>query len=313
MLKVAIAPGFRRRLLAATIALLTLGWVTGDARAWGLRRYFAELDDPGRSPVRLFVEERGEGTPIVLVHGLGGSTYAWRKMAPGLAASHRVIAIDLKGFGRSAKPDDSRYRLRDQALLLGRFLEAKDLSAVTLVGYSLGGSVVLALLVGRESGVDRVQRVVLIDSPAFPQEWPAISELLSTPVAAELTMAVAPPELLVELAFSQSLKSPSAVTAADVSAYARPLQTEPGRRALRETLTHLMATDFAVAARAYPRISQPTLVLWCRDDPLVPLRSGQLLARSLANATLRIDDGCGHVPLEETPARLTARILEFAR
>jgi pimeloyl-ACP methyl ester carboxylesterase len=263
--------------------------------------------------VRLYVEEKGQGTPIVLLHGIGASTYAWRKVAPALAASHRVIAVDLKGFGRSAKPEGSAYGARDQARLVSRLLAALGLEHITLVGHSFGGTVALALLIRRDSAASRVERVVLIDSPAYPQPWPAAAELTSVPGAAELGLAVTPPELIVGLALSQALKRPSAVSDGDVRAYAQPLYSPGAREALAETIRDLIATDFATAARSYPRITQPALILWCRSDPLVPLRTGALLARALPQARLIVEDDCGHIPLEETPRQVVSRIQEFLR
>jgi pimeloyl-ACP methyl ester carboxylesterase len=299
--------------LALALLTVMLASGSGQAQAWGSRSYFVSVHEPGSGAVRLFVEERGAGKPIVLLHGIGASTYGWRKVAPGLAATHRVIAVDLKGFGRSAKPGNDRYRARDQARLMEGVLVALDLKEVTLVGHSFGGTVALALLMRGGLEASRIERVVLIDAPAFPQPWPAAAELASVPGAAEVGLTVTPPELLVSLALSQALKRPSAVTDADISAYARPLYDPGAREALVETLRHLMATDFATAARAYRRIALPVLVIWCRSDPLVPLRTGVLLARALPNARLAVEDGCGHIPIEETPRQVVSRISEFVR
>ena len=68
---------------------------------------FARLGPPD-APVKLFVEEKGEGSPLLLIHGFGASTFTWREIAPALARQHRVIAVDLKGFGQSDKPFDER-------------------------------------------------------------------------------------------------------------------------------------------------------------------------------------------------------------
>ena len=75
---------------------------------------YARLGPP-EAPVKLFYQEEGSGRPLLLIHGFGTSTYTWRRVAPELATNHRVIAVDLKGFGQSDKPMDDRYSVFDQA------------------------------------------------------------------------------------------------------------------------------------------------------------------------------------------------------
>jgi len=299
-------------LALTALAVTTLGSPAADQPDWSTRRYHSVLLSPDDGPVRLFVEEAGAGPPILLIHGVGGSTYAWRKVAPRLAAAHRVIAIDLKGFGRSSKPGGSAYAPRDQARLIAQFLAKEDLEHVTLVGHSFGGTVALTLLLANREAARRVDRLVLIDSPAYPQSWPAEVSLLRDPLASKVALSLVQPELVVKLSFIDSLKSQSAVTSDDIDAYARPLYEEGASNALIQTVRQLSWLDLGRLSRGYPSIAIPALVVWCRDDPIVPLHTGLMLARALPNATLKIEPGCAHVPLEETPARLAHWILNFA-
>ena len=303
--------GAAARILVTAVVLGGLALACGGASAWGTRHYHYSVSPPGQSAVRLFVEEQGQGKPIVLLHGLGASTYAWRKVAPLLAEDHRVIAIDMKGFGRSSKPLDERYAARDHARLIAGFMAGRGLEDVTLVGHSFGGTVALALLLAEQPSSSRVGRVVLIDAPAYPQRWPITVDLLSDPTTAEAALRVVPPEVTVKLSFAGALKVRSAINDDDIRTYARPLYDEGAPYALVQTLRGLLDTDFAAAARSYGRITQPALVVWCRDDPIVPLQTGILLSRAMPNATLKIDDDCGHVPLEETPGRLARWIHDF--
>ncbi len=97
----------------------------------------------GRAPVTLHYEEEGSGPPLLLVHGLGESSFTWHDVVPALAARFRVIALDLKGFGRSDKPEDDAYGADDQAALIANFIVSRGLENVTLVGHSFGGTVAL--------------------------------------------------------------------------------------------------------------------------------------------------------------------------
>ena len=125
---------------AAALLLGSCGLSAGD----GTGGPFALLGPPD-APVNLYYEEQGKGPPVLLLHGFGASTFTWRHVAPDLAETHRVIAVDLKGFGQSDKPFDERYSVSDQAELLAQLIEDKDLRDLTIVGHSFGGGVALRL------------------------------------------------------------------------------------------------------------------------------------------------------------------------
>ncbi len=114
-------------LAAIALALGSCGLSAGDA----LDGPYARLGPP-EAPVKLFYQEEGKGPPLLLIHGFGASTYTWRYVAPELAQTHRVIAVDLKGFGQSDKPFDERYSVFDQAELLAQLIVDKDLRDLTL-------------------------------------------------------------------------------------------------------------------------------------------------------------------------------------
>src|SRR5215469_12379089 len=153
---------------------------------WAVRGALIDVGTAA-APMRLWVEERGHGEPIVMLHGFGSSTYTWRYIASPLSRTHRVIAVDLKGAGRSDKPFDGAYRILDQVALLKAVIVPNHLSRVTLVGHSFGGGVALALaLYLNRTRPDTLVRLVLIDSIAYPQPLPLFMELLKTPVLAQV-------------------------------------------------------------------------------------------------------------------------------
>ncbi len=101
----------------------------------------AECDSAGKD---LHYQAFGEGEPILFIHGLGMTSFTWRHITEPLARGHRVIVVDLKGFGNSPKPRDDQYSIYDQARLICGFILHHDLKKLTLVGNSLGGGVALA-------------------------------------------------------------------------------------------------------------------------------------------------------------------------
>src|SRR2546426_12476077 len=111
--------------------------------------------------VRVHYIERGTGPAIVMVHGFGGHTFSFRKLMPDLAREHRVVALDLKGFGYSERPKNGDYSLGAQARLVLGAMDALGTSTATLIGHSMGGEVVMRVA---NLAPDRVERLILAGS-----------------------------------------------------------------------------------------------------------------------------------------------------
>lgn len=268
----------------------------------------------GEVAVRLAVQETGRGKPIILLHGLGASSYSWHKIAPDLAKNNRVIAIDLKGFGASDKPLDDRYSIFDQAQLIEDYITEKNLQGVTLIGHSYGGGVALALaLRQKDAGRHNIERMILIDSIAYRQPLPIFFQLLQTPVLGELGLSLIPPEVQIERALAIAYYEDAKVMKNTVKHYADPLRTEGGRHALMQTINNLDPAQADRLSTRYPELKTPALLLWCDHDKIVPLKYGKRLANELPNARIEIIKECGHIPHEEQPEETLAAIQRFLR
>lgn len=269
-----------------------------------------QLLGPPDAPVRMAYRESGRGKPVLLIHGLGANTYSWRHLAPALARHHRVIAIDLKGFGRSDKPFDERYSVVDQAALVAEFMQKMGLRDVTVVGHSFGGGVALMLaLDGRPNVRKRLKRLVLLDSIAYPQEIPSFFKILRTPVLGHLGATATPPELQAKAALMLAYHDDSRIRGRDVAAYARPLYTAGGKNALVRTAQQIVPKNLPSIARRYPTIRLPVFIVWCDHDKIVPISFGWRLHAALPNSEFHTITGCGHIPQEERP-RETARVVQ---
>lgn len=286
-------------------AALLVAALSAPALAGGA--YRITLAPQGQPPVALYVEEQGRGAPIVLLHGLGGSGYSWHRQVPELARSHRVITLDLRGFGRSDKPFDTRYSAADQAQLVAAFLATRGLSGVTLVGHSFGG--VVSLLVALDPAASRrIARLVLVSTPALPQAFSPGVAFLRKPVLPYLALMLMPAELPTAFGLFSEKADMSHVGEADVRIYAEPLRDSAGRHALIETARQLRPANAAQIISRYPSIRQPTLVVSCRNDQVVPLSTAQRLSQMLPRARLEVLEGCDHIPSEQRPEAVTALI-----
>lgn len=285
-------------LAAIALALGSCGLSAGDA----IDGPYARLGPP-EAPVKLYYTDEGKGPPLLLIHGFGASTYTWRHIAPELALTHRVIAVDLKGFGQSDKPFDGRYSVFDQAALLAQLIEDKDLRNLTIVGHSFGGGVALRLaLEADQRFAGRISKLVLLDSIAYPQNIPVFFRLLDMPLVSHLGVRMVPPSVQTRVALRIAYFDDSKIDPDEVETYAAPLKTAAGKHAIIHSARQIMPEDLAQISKRYKSIKLPTLILWCDHDRIVPLEVGLKLRRSLPNSTLRLVEDCGHMPQEEQPA-----------
>jgi pimeloyl-ACP methyl ester carboxylesterase len=274
----------------------------------------ARLVDAGRvaAPLRLAVSDTGQGKPLLLIHGLGASSYTWKKITPALARHYRVIAVDLKGFGASDKPQDGKYSIFDQAELIKSFIQKENLTSLTVVGHSYGGGVALALALKMAEDKDtRLERLVLIDSLAYRQPIPFFFQVLQIPVVGDVGFGLTPPEVQTASALAIAYHDKGKLSAESVWAYAKPLYTEGGRYALIRTVEQLVPDDIDEFSARYRTIKLPALLVWCQQDKIVPLSYGARLNADLQKSRIEVIDECGHIPQEEKPEATTQAIENF--
>lgn len=265
-----------------------------------------------KEPVRLAYREEGHGKPVLLIHGLGTNSYSWRHLWPVLAKDHRVISVDLKGFGRSDKPFDDFYSVSDQARLVSQFMENMALRDVTVVGHSFGGGVALMMALDRRSGAaGRIKRLVLLNSIAYPQKIPSFFKVLRTPVLGHLGATATLPELQTKAALMLAYHDDSKIRGRDVAAYSRPLYTPGGKHALVRTAQQIVPDNLPSIARRYRTIRKPVFIIWCKHDKIVPIALGLRLHATLPNSEFHTIDQCGHIPHEEQPQETARAIQEF--
>lgn len=309
------------RRLAAAKALATAAAALVAACAGGISGAPVEETAPryvavgsAAAPIRLAYHDEGRGEPLVLLHGFGASTYTWRHLAPRLVEHHRVIAVDMKGFGQSDKPLDSGYSLHDQTELMAQFIAKLGLKKATLVGHSFGGGVALLLALDKRPELKgRIKQLVILDGLAYRQNIPIFFRVLRRPGMAQFGMALVPPELQAQAALRIAYEDNSKATFRDAAAYARPLHSEGGRHALISTAQQLVPDDIDQIAEKYSTIRLPVLLLWCDNDKVVPLEIGWRLHAALPNSTFHMLESCGHMPQEEVPEATARRIKQFLK
>ena len=265
-----------------------------------------------RDEVELHYERHGTGEPLLLIHGFGASTYSWRFVTPALANEHSVIALDLKGFGASPKPEGGDYSAAEQARLAASFVRKHDIAGMTLVGHSFGGAVALLLALALTSDARyRPKRLMLIDTAAYPQRLPFFMRVLRNPLLGRLAGMLLPDRFQVRYVLKLAYYDDTRIPDEAVTMYAKALGMPGGRAALRLTAAHLVPPDIEEITARFSGIDIPTLIVWGRQDEIVPLAVGERLHRNIPNSKMTVIDRCGHIPHEECPEVALRIMLDF--
>jgi pimeloyl-ACP methyl ester carboxylesterase len=249
---------------------------------------------------------------FLLVHGYAGSSYTWHHWSPRLTEHGRVVQVDLKGFGEAPKPDDGRYTPADLADLLVELVRELELADLTLVGHSLGGGLcllaALRLLDQRESPLERM---VLVAAPAYEQRLPPFVPLSKLPTISTLTARAIGARTIVRSVLRSIVFDRNGVTDEQVEAYSAALDSPEGLRAAMDVGRSIVPDDLGAHVQRYHEIDVPTLLLWGREDPVVPLWVGERLSQDLPRARLVVMPQRGHIPPEEYPEVSLAHVTTF--
>ena len=263
-------------------------------------------------PLRLAVIEKGQGRPVLLLHGFATSSYTWHAIIPELAKKYRVIAIDLRGFGASDKPLDGRYSIQDQADTVSAFIEQENLRDLTVIGHSFGGGITLSLaLKAGEQAKPRIRNIVLIDTIAYRQPMPIFFRLVQVPMVGDLGMALVPPEVQASQGLRLAYYNKDKISERDVAEYAHALNSPAAKHALMKTIEMIVPDNIDEIASRYKTIKMPALILWCQQDRVVPVTMGLRLREEMPSSELALFTECGHMPQEEKPGETVAVIQAF--
>ncbi len=259
----------------------------------------------------LYKEVYGSGDPILCLHGLGASMFSWRNFIEPFSRHHKLILVDFKGSGKSAKPRDGRYSIEDKADDIYKLIVADNLTNLTLVGNSLGGAVALLVAIRLiEEEPERLSRLILIDSAGdkkyVPRHLWLMRSLLGLPI-----MYLAPAKLAARTTLRTCYHEVAKATQEQVEAYAAPIASKGGRYALLQTARQCIPANADELIAKASSINVPTLIIWGRQDRVIPLVVGELLNELIPNSTLKIIEECGHIPQEEKPEETISLMNEF--
>ena len=265
---------------------------------------FVELD--GRTTHYI---EKGEGKPVILLHGFFYDSYLWAANIGVLAEEFKVYALDLWGFGYSTRElMDYGYQLyADQVLL---FMDSLGIQRASLAGQSMGGGTAIMFCVKHRQ---RVNKLLLVDPAGIPNPLPLTGKFFNLPRIGELFLGL-------------STNAVRRKNLGDLWIHNKELLTESYfenvtrfhkiKGTTEASLAILRQKFFDTLSDEIHRLGQedvPILIVWGREDKAVPLRCGREMHRILKGSRLEIIDDAGHVPNFERAEVFNELAVDFLR
>ena len=263
--------------------------------------------------IRVHYQEAGDvnAPALVLIHGFASSTLVWSKVFLHLARSgYRVIAVDLLGYGYSAKPRNGEYTISGQAKLLIRLLDYLGIPRAIFVGSSYGGAVAATCALDHP---DRVQKLILVGpvNNNRPLTF-TLMRLFGSPVFGDVVspLLIGSRRLLRRRMKRVYDRHAWVLDERRVEARHLPLRASGTQRAIIRTVR---GWDAERISREAHLISQPTLLLWGENDLEIPLADGERLHAAIPDSRLIVFLNCGHLPHEEYPEAFTNVVIDFCK
>ena len=307
----------KRRVLAL-LGLLLLGAV-GVGATWAPDRSADALAPRWAPPPSTFadiaglkVHLRDEGPrddphPIVLLHGTSASLHTWEGWVRALVPAHRVITLDLPGFGLTGPFLEGDYAMAHYVAFVAAALDALSVRSCVLGGSSFGGNIAWETALAYP---DRVERLILVDAAGYERKSTSVPigfKLARLPVL-KYALEYILPRSVIESSLRSVYGDPTKVTPELVDRYYELTLRAGNRRAVGRRL--LDAPPGEHAARI-PELKVPTLILWGALDRLIVPADGEHFERDIAGSQRVVFPGLGHVPHEEDPASSVVPVLAF--
>lgn len=265
---------------------------------------------------RIRYRERGQGPPVVFVHGLLVNADLWRAVVPPVAAAgYRCIAPDWPLGAHELPVPDADLSPPGVAALIAAFLDRLDLDDVTVVANDTGGAITQLLITQHP---ERIGRVVLTPSDSlerfFPPVFAPLPKLARIPGSMWLLAQLLWARALQRLPFTFGWVTKRPISPDIVDSYLLPSRRDAAvRHDLRRFLRGVHRRHTLAAARALPQFTKPVLLAWAAEDRLFPLSLARRLAALLPHATVvTIHDSYTFVP-EDQPELLARLLVDFQR
>jgi pimeloyl-ACP methyl ester carboxylesterase len=261
----------------------------------------------------IFYTVKGEGKPLLLIHGYGAAMWVWERQIEALSQSYRVYALDLVGHGFSDRPKIP-YTPETYIHFLRDFMERVGIDKATLIGNSMGGGIAWAMAIIFPECVDRL---ILINC--------APPEILHSVKNESFQMLVAIkdipllPYLVIAGRNRNSIKWILLECVSDFKLITPEVLNRQYQLSKIKGTTWVLYSTFKHAEEGLTfrdklsLIRHPTLLIWGEKDIILPPPVGEALQQAIAGSTLKWIEKSGHIPMWETPDEVNPAILDFLK
>ncbi len=264
---------------------------------------------------RAFVKA-GTGPALLLLHGLGCDHTTWLPVLAALSRRYTVIAPDLLGHGRSAKPR-ADYSVGGYANGMRDLLTVLGVDKVTVVGHSFGGGVAMQFAY---QFPERTERLVLVAPGGLGPEVTMAIRAVTMPgfhqVMGLLTLPLVRQATTTSLRTLAASRVPLVRDLDEVAAIVESFRDPRARRAIRQVVSSVVdwrGQVVTMADRAYLTAAMPMCVVWGSDDAVIPVRQARRIAELAPGATVEVVQDAGHFPHKDHPQRFVRILDEFVR
>jgi pimeloyl-ACP methyl ester carboxylesterase len=250
------------------------------------------IDIEGR---HVHYRDEGRGPPLLLLHGTSSSLHTWDGWVKALAGKHRLIRLDLPGYGLTGPAPDGDHSPARDARIVAELLTRLGVSQADVAGNSFGGRVALSFALAYP---ERMRKLVLIDAAGMSgQKAPGIFKLAKVPVLSSILRWVTP-RFLVRKNVEEVYGVDARIREDTVDRYYDMARREGNRAAV---LARFRGAPYPDLDDKVGAIRAPTLLLWGARDVWIPLPMGERLHRAIPGSRMIVYPDAGHVSMEELP------------
>lgn len=265
---------------------------------------FAQLES-----LKIHYLEAGEGPVLLLLHGWPTSSWLYRNMIPTLAKSHRVIAIDLPGFGQSDKVLGDSFSLNYYLRVLDEFLQKLEIESLSLCVHDLGGPIGLLWAVRNR---DRLEKLVLLNTLVYPQMSWAVKAFGLATVIPLLNMWLAGPSGI-RASMRLGVQQKGKLTREVLAPYQKPFEQREARKVLLKSVQRMSKKGFYEIAENLDKLEIPVQIIYGENDRILP-NVAETMSRvksDIPQATITALPNCGHFLQEDEPEKIAALMQSF--
>lgn len=280
-------------------------WNSQSLTEWRSKYAHGEFKDLGGRSTHYV--QRGEGEPVILIHGFNMDLNTWTHNIDALAANNSVYAFDLWGMGYSTREQmDPGFPLYTEQLL--RFMDALGIDKATLVGHSIGGGIAINFATHYP---DRVEKLVLVDSTGIPNPLPLRSKFFTLPGVGEFLLSINNNYFRRKNIKDIWLHEKDRLTDEAFDELTRCQKVEGSTEILLQILRKDFFHTLSKEINQLSLLNIPTLIIWGRHDASIPVEIGEEMYHILEGSQFEVVENGGHMPSWDSPEQFNQAVLAF--